>query len=67
MVVVSETPDRRERAETRHVVDNCCNLAKWCARHGYLFKYHSLVVDERLGIYGTRWLQLQDYWHMADW
>jgi len=64
MIVVSETADRKDRKETQHIRDN---LQKYCSRHGYLFKYHTLTINERVGIMGSRWLQLLDYWHVADW
>jgi hypothetical protein len=42
-----------------HVADN---LAKYCQRHGYLFKLHHYEVDESLGRVSSRWKEVLQYW-----
>jgi hypothetical protein len=63
MVIIFETRDRIGRQESLHVADN---ISAYCKKHGYLFKLHHFEVDPSLGLYGTRWKELLQYWWVAD-
>jgi hypothetical protein len=59
MIWVGETTDRRGRKESLHVADN---LSKYCARHGYVFRFHHYEVDPVLGPWSSRWKEVLKYW-----
>lgn len=64
MIIVAETADRKGRTETGYVVDN---FQQYARHHGYMFTYHSYHPSARWGVFMTKWADLFQYWHTAEW